>query len=288
MQRIDRESPTPQAYAELQHAYDHFNKQLFGEVLPGCLITLQREKRTCGYFSKARFANLDGLLTDEIALNPAFFAAVPLVETMQTLVHEMAHQWQAHHGKPGRGRYHNDEWADKMEAIGLMPSSTGRPGGKRTGDHMADYAFEGGRFLLACEALVTDQFRISWYDRFPAVEHVQAGLVTPAVHLSAAVGGGQPLAATVSVAASLVVAQPEHEALAAVDRSNRVKYTCRCPNNVWGKPGLRMMCLECEQVYSPASRLQSNPNHQPFSEGAVPTPAGPTTRQRKAKPIAPW
>lgn len=108
---------------------------------------------------------------------------------MQTLVHEMVHQWQAHFGKRGRGRYHNDEWADKMETIGLMPSSTGHPGGKRTGDHMADYAIKGGRFLRACQSLVSDEsFRLSWYDRFPAKEHVEMGLATSAVHLSTSVG----------------------------------------------------------------------------------------------------
>jgi len=137
-------TPTAQNYAELQTAYDHFNQALFDGALPTCLITLQREKRTCGYFSSQRFADLDGRTTDEIALNPAYFAVVPLVETMQTLVHEMAHLWQSHFGSPGRSRYHNGEWADKMEAIGLMPSSTGKPGGRRTGDRMADYAIEGG------------------------------------------------------------------------------------------------------------------------------------------------
>jgi predicted SprT family Zn-dependent metalloprotease len=253
-QRPARSQPTPQAYAELEHAYDHFNRALFAGQLPGCLITLQREKRTCGYFSRSRFANLDGQLTDEIALNPCYFAVFPLVETMQTLVHEMAHQWQAHFGKPGRGRYHNDEWADKMESIGLMPSSTGRPGGKRTGDHMADYAIEGGRFLAACQALVTDSFQISWYDRFPATEHVQAGLVTHAVHLSAAVGGGQAPAASVPVAASLVVASVADRQIQtpAPDKSNRVKYSCSCSINVWGKPALRLQCLECGNVFTPA------------------------------------
>lgn len=242
-ERTFRTQATPQAYAELQRAYDHFNDALFNNTLQGCLITLQREKRTCGYFSKARFANLDGQLSDEIALNPAYFAVVPLVETMQTLVHEMAHQWQAHHGHPGRGRYHNDEWADKMQSIGLMPSSTGQPGGRRTGDHMADYAIEGGRFLKACKALVTDEFQISWYDRFPAAEHVQAGLATPAVNLSSAVGGGPAPAATVAVAASLVLSEGRTPMTA--DKSNRVKYSCNCVHNVWGKPGLRLKCMDC-------------------------------------------
>ena len=242
------------SYAELQLAYDHFNGALFGGQLPGCLITLQREKRTCGYFSRNRFANLDGQLTDEIALNPCYFAVVPLVETMQTLVHEMVHQWQALFGKPGRGRYHNDEWADKMESIGLMPSSTGRPGGKRTGDHMADYAIEGGRFLQACQALVTDSFQISWYDRFPAAEHVQAGLATHAATLSVAVGGGHAPAASVPVAASLVVASTSERPAPtpAPDKSNRVKYSCSCSINVWGKPALRLQCLDCGNVFTPA------------------------------------
>lgn len=39
-------SPTAQAYAELQAAFDHYNRELFGGELPPCLITMQREKRT--------------------------------------------------------------------------------------------------------------------------------------------------------------------------------------------------------------------------------------------------
>ena len=102
-----RAVPTRETYSELQQAYEHFNQRLFDDALPHCLITLQREKRTCGYFSAARFASLDGSTTDEIALNPAYFAAVPIIETLQTLVHEMTHLWQHHFGKPGRARYHN-------------------------------------------------------------------------------------------------------------------------------------------------------------------------------------
>lgn len=63
-----------------------------------------------------------------------------------------------------------------MEIIGLMPSSTGQPGGKRTGDHVADYALSDGQFLAACESLLTADFRLSWYDRFPDVTQVRSGL----------------------------------------------------------------------------------------------------------------
>src|SRR5256885_9731093 len=49
-----RAVPTRETYSELQQAYEHFNQRLFDDALPHCLITLQREKRTCGYFSAAR------------------------------------------------------------------------------------------------------------------------------------------------------------------------------------------------------------------------------------------
>ncbi len=56
-----------------------------------------------------------------------------------------------------------------------MLSSTGKPGGARTGDQMADYPIEGGRFLQACETLLTQEFKISWYDRFPSFQAFTAG-----------------------------------------------------------------------------------------------------------------
>lgn len=251
-------SPTEQAYAELQQAYSHFNARLFGGQLPVCLLTLQRKKNTFGYFSPRRFANQVGGMTDEIAMNPTFFAVVPLTETMQTLVHEMCHLWQYHFGNPGRGRYHNDEWANKMESMGLMPSSTGHPGGARTGDCMADYAMQGGPFLQACEALLTQSFKISWYDRFPAVEHVQAGQMSMAMHLGPSVGGGSvPAQANAAIMASLVkpVAADESAThastggpsllLVSPNKSNRTKYACPCKNQVWGKPGLKLICGDC-------------------------------------------
>ena len=43
----------------------------------------------------------------------------PIEESMGTLVHEMVHFWQQEFGTPSRRGYHNREWADKMEALGL-------------------------------------------------------------------------------------------------------------------------------------------------------------------------
>ena len=242
--------PTHQTYAELQRAYDFFNERLFvgilGQRLPPCVITLQREKATCGYFSQERFGNKAGELSHEIALNPSYFAVCPLVETMATLVHEMCHLWQHEFGSPGRSRYHNKQWGDAMESIGLMPSDTGRPGGKRTGDRMADYPIDGGHFLRACAELLTQDFEISWYDRFPAT------MVAPLDHTEVAVAAGVPaVAASVAGHAGVPVVRPPQAAAGdqPANRSNRRKYTCACLNNVWGKPGLKILCTICSTLY---------------------------------------
>jgi len=99
--------PTEQAYTELQHAYDFFNRQLFNGQLPPCLITLQRKNRTYGYFSGERWDDKAGAIIDEIALNPVHFATRSTDDVLSTLVHEMVHLWQHHFGKPSRSSYHN-------------------------------------------------------------------------------------------------------------------------------------------------------------------------------------
>lgn len=229
---------TMQAYAELQGAFDHYNARLFDGRIPPCLITMQREKRTYGYFSHRRFAHRtdkNKAAVDEIAINPSYFGVVPLLEILQTVVHEMAHAWQFHHGTPGRRGYHNKEWADKMEAIGLMPSATGKPGGARTGEHMADYAIEGGPFMQATAALLAAGFQVSWIDRFPPR--------VPAALSAAAVDAGDdvepPTTELVELAELAALVEPPPPG----NRSNRIKYRCpECGAQVWGKPGLRVLC----------------------------------------------
>lgn len=142
--------PTAQTYGGLNAAYDFFNAELFEGVLPPCLITMQRHRGAYGYFAPERFGARDGSATsDEIALNPAYFAERNTKQILSTLVHEMAHLWQQHFGKPSRGGYHNKEWGRKMHEIGLAPSSTGQPGGKETGQRVSHFIVEAGPFDIA-------------------------------------------------------------------------------------------------------------------------------------------
>jgi predicted SprT family Zn-dependent metalloprotease len=158
-------TPTEQVYTELQHAYNVFNAQLFDGQLPPCLITMQRKNRTYGYVSGERWNNLAGTVTDEIAMHPMHCATRSAEELLSTLAHEMVHLWQHHCGKPSRRAYHNREWAEKMEAIGLEPSDTGCPGGKRTGQHMSQYIRDGGPFHRTYTALLVQGCALSWRDR---------------------------------------------------------------------------------------------------------------------------
>ena len=61
-------SPTTRQYSAFQHAYAVFNSELFGDTLPDCLITMQRQAHCCGYFSADQFTSPNGqATTDEIA-----------------------------------------------------------------------------------------------------------------------------------------------------------------------------------------------------------------------------
>ncbi len=52
-----------------------------------------------------------------------------------------------------------------------MPSSTGLPGGGRTGKKMMDYASPDGRFMQSTKALLSTGFQVTWFDRRPASNH---------------------------------------------------------------------------------------------------------------------
>ncbi len=158
-------SPTTELYAALQAAFDHFNARLFENQLPSCLITLRSTNRVYGYHHQDRFISPTGEKIDELGLHPGFFTLRSTEEVLSTLVHEMVHHWQAHAGKPTPSNAHNREWANRMESIGLMPSKTGLPGGKKTGRSMSHYILPDGAFIATCQTLVDDGFMFPWLDR---------------------------------------------------------------------------------------------------------------------------
>lgn len=142
--------PTKEQFEAYQGMFDYFNDELFDNTLPNIILNFSRKgKNVGGFFSPERWTGADEngevMKTHEISLNPDHWNT-DFKDNVSTLVHEMAHLWQEEHGKPSRSGYHNKEWADKMDSIGLIASNTGELGGNRTGQQMTHYIEENGWF----------------------------------------------------------------------------------------------------------------------------------------------
>jgi predicted SprT family Zn-dependent metalloprotease len=192
-------------FQALQKIYDHMNRKLFKGELGQCLINLSRKSKAHSFFAPKRWsARGSEERIHEISINPQTINRNPIA-VISTLVHEMAHLWQEDHGKPS-AQHHNKEWAAKMEELGLIPSSTGLPGGKKTGRNMTHYIEEGGAYERAFAAMPDDYI-------YTFIAHEL---------------------------------NESKAAKAKKKAKNKVKYTCdSCDSNVWGKPGLHIVCQDC-------------------------------------------
>jgi predicted SprT family Zn-dependent metalloprotease len=199
--------PTRSTYSGLTEAYDFFNRRLFADRLPRCLITMQRQKSAYGYFAGGRFGTADGTeITDEIALNPSHFRSRTTEQSLSTLVHEMTHLEQHHFGKPSRNGYHNKQWVGLMQAVGLVPSSTGAPGGKDTGQKVSHYIAGGGPFDIACAELIGQGFAVRYVELW---------------------------------------GDPEARKKKAASKTKYTCPTCSL--NAWGKPAINLVCGDCDE-----------------------------------------
>lgn len=202
-------NPTTQTYTSLTIAYDFFNRELFDNSLPLCLITIQRHKGAFGYFSGERFASVANPkeVTDEIALNPTQFATRKPDEVLSTLVHEMVHLWQHHYGNPPRKGYHDRQWAAKMHEIGLIPMANGELGGKETGQKVTHRIEANGRFASAVSKLLAENPAMLYHDR-----------------------------------------SNENEKERKTKSASKTKYTCPvCSLNAWAKPEVQLVCGTCQE-----------------------------------------
>lgn len=216
--------PTKEQFAAFQNAFDYFNKVLFAGELPQVLLTLSRSgKKIAGQFKTNAWASSADDINDdaykmpvqhEISLNPETFNYGE-TEIYSTLVHEMVHLWQEVNGTAPRKCYHDKGFAEKMELVGLTPSSTGMPGGKRTGQKMGDYPTPNGVFLQALEKMPKNYL-------FPFFTY-------GAIGADKEEGEGEDKGEK---------------------KKNKIKYTCPgCDANAWGKPELKLICGECEERF---------------------------------------
>jgi hypothetical protein len=237
-------SPTLAFYSSLQAAFDHFNVHLFGGELPACLITLRSASRVYGYHHAKRFVSADGLHLDELGLHPGFFTLRSIEAVLSTLVHEMAHHWQHHFGTPTNSNPHNKEWARKMELLGLVPSHTGLPEGKKTGRSVSHYIQPEGAYLKACRELLATGFALPWMDR-----HAPAPPEREVAHQAALQAAGIVIDTTPPPSATLpqqingktvIVGPPPKRP------NTRERFTCPdCGAKAWAAPGTQINCGIC-------------------------------------------
>jgi len=253
--KIYTKTPTHEIYEQVELVYNFFNKRLFNDELPACIITFQRDKNTQGYFAPLRWSNLKGTKTHEIALNTRHFAGRQLIEILQTLVHEQCHLWQFEYGTPSRQGYHNQQWADKMLSIGLTPSSNGKPGGATIGQKMSDYPTVGGHFEMACTDLVKDGFALNWIDRRVTICCAANRALTNKGTPSGSTSHDLLRSKLMDIAELFEIQQTSE-----TQRKNKlkVKYHCECcGTNIWGKPSLVIRCEKCQILFTPQLPYQA-------------------------------
>ncbi|WP_230844308.1 SprT-like domain-containing protein [Gloeobacter morelensis] len=207
--------PTTEQWSAYQAAFNYFNKELFGNGLPHCILNFSRHNRSFGFFAPERWEKRTDRV-HEISLNPDTLDR-PLADVMATLCHEMCHLWRHLEGKPPSCGYHDKRWASKMVQIGLLPTSTGEPGGKQTGKKVHHLVQENGPFERAFRKM-PDGHLLPWRGgQFPATGVEEGG------------EGGE-------------TAQKQ--------RRDKLKFTCpNCAANCWGKESLKVRCGVCNEQF---------------------------------------
>ena len=232
---------TTAQFQTLDDLYAFYNVRLFDASLPECMINLSRRPNSFGFFASNLWASVHEINSSnenesvhEISLNPDYLLR-PSIEWHSTLVHEMVHLWQQEFGKPSRAAYHNREWASKMKSLGLMPSATGFPGGACTGQSISQYIIKYGLYESVFNSIDPEELELLRLKYLPVAslaEFEKKKPTIPGADDDEQDGAGSGAAKAKSKSGV------------------RFKYTCPCGNNVWGKSGLLIHCLECDDNYT--------------------------------------
>lgn len=223
-------NPTTEFYECLNLIYTFYNKELFNDELPNTMFIISRKNNSFGYYSPERWINNEKVKSDEIGINPMMFGKYPMIEILKTITHEMCHLWQHHFGNKCKMTYHNKEWGEKMESIGLMPSNTGSFGGSKTGQQMMEYVIEDGCFDLKSKKLIENQvFQKLWFDILAPVTYVEENI---------------------EFDTNINEIQSNIQNNIKIKINNKIKYSCpACKSNVWGKKELHIICDDCKESF---------------------------------------
>jgi len=90
--------------------------------IPIPCLTVEPLRGACGHFRHGR--NGFGL-RDEIAIDRFHLMVSSRAQVLDTLLHELIHSWEEHHGNPGKGNYHTVSFREKARSLGLTVDEKG-------------------------------------------------------------------------------------------------------------------------------------------------------------------
>lgn len=192
-------------YDFLYKVYDFYNKKLFNSSLPYVVITLEVREGVRGYYSESRFTDRKKNI-GQLCINPSFFVSGNERRVFSTIVHEMCHIYMKMKGEDVVKGYHSKKWAEKMESVGLQPTSDGTKNGKKTGLSMTHLIIRGGPFDVNTKILTENMgMKFSIFSSDKSIEKKASEKTVP---------------------------------------GTRVRYECKC-SSFWAKKGMDVTCNKC-------------------------------------------
>lgn len=213
------QSFTKDQYDLLDAAYQFFNDKLFNNQLPECMIVLHRKKSSRGYFHAERYVQKSEIeskgkkkklnFIDELALNPDEFDRTDIA-ILSTEVHEMAHVW-------------------RHRCSGKEPS--------KGGYHDKLWAKKMVEIGLTPKAIAKDGSLTDKQTGQKVTHEIMKNGLFERHCLSFLKGR------------SIKLSSFELPKTSQQSKKNKIKYSCSCGNNIWGKPGLSVQCNECKESF---------------------------------------
>ena len=272
MNDLNNEDPTLDFYGKLSYAHKFYNEKLFNGELSEVFFTVRsgetknKKTKTLGYYWQHVFAKKERSVS-EIALNISSFGDRSVVDILSTLVHEMVHQWREEICKipSTKNKYggHDEDWGHKMILVGLTPSNTGLPGGKRIAKSMHHYINEDGDFAKYTKELILSGFKFDIFDTYGM--HINKGVVSisPINSLIKEKWEKDVSNEEMQILSASLNTMSDDPNIVQVDIENLIvtkkepkpkekKYTFICPDcnhKITGNENTMVACMQCGKVY---------------------------------------
>lgn len=135
--RIRKITTMTELQAALQAAFNAINRDFYNNELEKVIITTKegRKKSAYGWIEVNKNWQQNGTARHEINISVDFLGERSVIETITTLMHEMAHLYNIQHGikdTTRSGLYHNKEFKKAAETHGLLVYQMDKTGWSRT------------------------------------------------------------------------------------------------------------------------------------------------------------